>query len=410
MPHLAVAEGRQKRGDMLMSWLLVFSVGWLAIVVLLIARALRQQRDLRRLRVSDTIDPAMAPSVAVIVPARDEALNIAACMRSLLAQNYPWERMKLWVVDDGSTDGTGCILDRIAQGDTRVNLVTSPPLPPGWTGKAHACWMASRGIPLQFEWLCFIDADMRARPELLASAVGSAISEDLSLLSLAPRHELKSFAERLIIPCGLCFLGFRQDLRGARPDESEAVVATGQFFLVRRDDYDARGGHAAVRAEICEDIELARLFRISGRRVCLKDANSLLSTRMYTGWRTLWPGFAKNLTELLGGTGPAITAAVVSLVLVWGAVILPLLDLGACRAGSTAACLALFSALTASAAVLALHIACAVHLGIPFWYGCLFPLGYTIGAIMAFDSVRWQLRGDVSWKGRHYLRPRPGRP
>jgi chlorobactene glucosyltransferase len=107
---------------------------------------------------------------------------------------------------------------------------------------------------------------------------------------------------------------------------------------------------------------------------------------------------------------PHMAAAFVSIVLVWGAVALPMLDFDACRAGSAAACDALFPALAASAAIVALHVACAVHLGIPFWYGFLFPLGYTIGAIMTFDSVRWQVRGRVSWKGRQYLRPRPGRP
>lgn len=390
-----------------MSWLFGLSILWFATVVLLIARALRQRGRLETLPRAAGADARSAPSVAIIVPARDEARNIEPCLRSLLSQTYPGERTSIVVVDDGSVDGTGEIVQRVMETESRLSLLRSPSLPPGWTGKSHACWIAGQTVPPGVEWLCFIDADMRAEPELLASAVRSAMAEDIALLSLAPRHNLGSFAERLIIPCGLCFLGFRQDLRGTRPEHPD-VVATGQFFLARRSIYDSAGGHAAVRAEICEDLELARLIKRCGARVCMKDASGLLSTRMYTGWSTLWPGFAKNLTELLGGTGTAIAAAIASLVLAWAAVVLPVADAAACRSGEHAACAALVPAGLASAAMFALHVACALHLGIPPLYGFAFPAGYTLGAIMVFDSVRWRVRGRVSWKGRNYLLPRPG--
>ncbi|HEY3777662.1 MAG TPA: glycosyltransferase family A protein [Rhizomicrobium sp.] len=391
-----------------MSWLIGLSTLWLAVVVLLIARALRQRGRLETLLPASVGYPDCAPSIAVVVPARDESANIEPCLKSLLMQTYPKDRMSVVVVDDGSVDGTGEIVQRMMESERRLSLLRSPSLPPGWTGKSHACWIAGRTVPPDVEWLCFIDADMRAEPELLASAVSGAMAEDLALLSLAPRHTLKSFAERLIIPCGLCFLGFRQDLRGARPEHPD-VVATGQFFLADRNTYESAGGHAAVRSEICEDLELARLFKARGARVCMKDANSLLSTRMYTGWSMLWPGFAKNLTELLGGTGAAIGVALVSVVLAWAAVALPVADALVCRGGDHAACAALVPAGLASAAMVALHVACAVHLGIPPLYGLLFPAGYTVGAFMVFDSVRWRVRRRVNWKGRNYLLPRPGR-
>src|SRR5260370_13824189 len=48
--------------------------------------------------------PPDAPEVAIIVPARDEAHQIAACLRSLLSQDWP--RFKVICVDDRSADGT----------------------------------------------------------------------------------------------------------------------------------------------------------------------------------------------------------------------------------------------------------------------------------------------------------------
>ncbi|MGH6890101.1 MAG: glycosyltransferase [Rhizomicrobium sp.] len=391
-----------------MSWLIGFSVVWFATVVLLIARALGQRGHLDSLPAATDEDVRSLPPVAVIVPARNEAANIGRCLLALLAQTYPKDRISIVVVDDGSIDRTAEIVQAMAESEPRLSLLRCRSLPPGWTGKSHACWIAQREVPSKVEWLCFLDADMRAEPALLESAVASAHAEDLALLSLAPRHELGSFAERLIIPCGLCFLGFRQDLRGARPEHA-GVIATGQFFLARRGAYEAVGGHRAVRSDICEDLELARLFKKSGERVCMKDGGKLVSTRMYTGWSTLWPGFAKNLTDLLGGTGAAVAAASASLVLAWAALILPAVAAVSCATGRGGGCIALVPAALASAAMLALHVACAVHLNIPAAYGVLFPAGYTLGAAMVFDSVRWRLRGRVSWKGRTYLRPRPGR-
>ncbi len=89
----------------------------------------------------------------------------------------------------------------------------------------------------------------------------AAIGDDLDLLSLAPRHRLKSFAERLILPCGHYLLSFSQDLAKVQAPDSDDVTATGQFMLFRRGAYDAVGGHAAVHAAICEDLELARLHQ-----------------------------------------------------------------------------------------------------------------------------------------------------
>jgi chlorobactene glucosyltransferase len=128
----------------------------------------------------------------------------------------------------------------------------------------------------------------------------------------------------------------------------------------------------------------------------------LLSTRMYTGWRTLWPGLAKNLVDTLGGPVATLSVAVAAVTLAWAALVIPLVDLAGWLRGADGASSALIPALAASAAAAGLHIAATFYFRIPFWYGLLFPLGYTAGALMAFDSVRRRLSGRVSWKGRIY--------
>jgi len=382
--------------------LLLLSCLWLVLVVWLIARAVRQRNVLGRVTASTREPAAPAPEVAVIVPARNEAANIGPCVESLCAQEYPADCLSFIVADDDSTDATSAIVSALEEHDHRIKLLHPPPLPPGWKGKVHACCAGAAAAPDDAQWLCFLDADMRAAPRAIASAVQAASDRKLDLLTLAPRHELGSFAERLMLPCGLYLLGFYQDLERVQAPGSGQVVATGQFMLLRRSAYDAVGGHAPVRNEICEDVELALLMKRRGYRVLLMDGNLLLSTRMYTGWSTLWPGFAKNLIQLLGGPLRTLMTAPVVVVLAWAAVCLPLLDLTAVLHGSGGAPWALGLATLGTAAVLGLHIGGAVHFKIPWWYGLLFPLGYTAGAVMAFDSVRWRITRRVYWKGRVY--------
>jgi len=380
---------------------LLLSSIWLAVVIWLVARAFQQRGLLQSLKPAEPPPAAGAPKVAVIVPARDEAANIDRCLRSLVAQTYPARYLRIIVIDDHSRDGTFAIASALAQTCPQLTVLRSPPLPPRWVGKSHACWIGARAVE-STDWLCFVDADVWAEPALIASAVAAANAEALDLLSLAPRQELQSFAERLVMPCGLYLLAFCQDLRTVQARNSSEVTATGQFMLVRRAYYETIGGHAAVRAAICEDLMLARLLKRSGGHAILQDGRRLLSTRMYRGWATLWIGIAKNLSEMLGGPPRTIAIAAAAVALAWAAWLIPLRDALACAQGSSVGCVGLIPAALGSAAAFGLHIAGASYFGIPPWYGLLFPLGYSAGALIAIDSVRRRLSGRVSWKGRTY--------
>jgi chlorobactene glucosyltransferase len=381
---------------------LIFSSVWLAAVIWLIARAFQQRHFLPSLKPAQPPPAERAAKITVIVPARDEAGNIERCLRSFAAQTYPQSALRIVVIDDHSRDRTLAIATELAKHYPQLTVLRSPPLPPHWVGKSHACWIGARAVEEDADWLCFVDADVWAKPALIASAVAAASAEALDLLSLAPRQELQSFAERLVMPCGLYLLAFCQDLRTVQARNSAEVTATGQFMLVRRAFYDAIGGHAAVRGAICEDLMLARLLKRSGGHALLQDGRQLLATRMYRGWSTLWIGIAKNLSEMLGGPLRTIAIAAIAVALAWAAWLIPLIDGLNCAAGSWGSCVALIPASLGSAAALGLHIAGAAYFGIPPWYGLLFPLGYSAGALIAVDSVRRRLSGRISWKGRTY--------
>jgi chlorobactene glucosyltransferase len=372
------------------------------ITAWLILRSARQRGLLPRLVRAAPPTPAAAPLITVIVPARDEAANIGPCLQALVAQDYPAGRVRVLVIDDHSADATAAIVRGFAARHRHIPLIQAPPLPPRWVGKSHACWIGVRNVEPECEWLCFVDADVKITPGALSSALQAAFANRLDLLSLAPRQELQSFAERLILPCGLIILSFLQDLRQLQSRSGSDATATGQFMLVRHDAYEAVGGHAAVCSAICEDLELARRLKRSGRSVLLMGGDDLLSTRMYTGWRTLWPGFAKNLVDTFGGPLPTVAVATAAFLLGWAAFAIPALDFADWMHGVDDGAAALSLALAASGAAIGLHVAAMLYFRIPFWYGLIFPLGYTVGALMAFDSIRRRLSGRVSWKGRIY--------
>jgi len=369
----------------------------LLLEILLLLRAFRQRGALRLLTPRDA--PFGAPEVAVIVPARNEAANIGACLNSLTQQSYP--RLSIIAVDDESEDGTAEIVAAIARRNPSVTLLKSGPLQAGWTGKTQACWRGANAAPPEAEWFCFIDADMRAEPLLVASAVAEA-QLGLDLLSLAPRHRLLSFAERLMIPCGLYLLGFRQDLAKVQSARSGEASVTGQFMLIRLTAYLKVGGHAAVAGAICEDLELGRLLKRSGFTVLMMDGSRQISSRMYSGWSTLWPGFAKNVIDMFGGARSTLATATAAFLLSWCVVVLPFADAANCMHGSPGGCVALGLAVAAAGAAVGFHVAGAAFLGVPIWYGILFPVGYTVGGLIALDGLRRRSLGRISWKGRIY--------
>jgi chlorobactene glucosyltransferase len=378
---------------------LVLSCAWLALVIWLLVRAFNQRHLLRPL---PSGAPRVAPPITVIVPARNEEANVEHCLRGLFEQNYPASRLELLLVDDQSVDNTVSIALSFARRDRRLSVLRSPPPPPRWTGKSHACWIGARAASPETEWLCFLDTDVRPGPELLASAVAAAVCHGLDLLSIMPRQQLVSFAERLVMPCGFYLLAFCQDLQGLQAPDGADTTATGQFMLIRRGVYEVVGGHAAVHDVICEDLALARRIKQRKGHVGLRDGKQLVSARMYTGWPTLWEGVTKNLVDMLGGPVATMITALIVTVLAWAAWLIPGVGAAHCAAQTSGACLALAPALAAFVATIGFHIAGARHFLIPLWYGLLFPIGYTVGALMAIDSVRRRLCSRVSWKGRTY--------
>jgi glycosyltransferase involved in cell wall biosynthesis len=234
------------------------------------------------------LNPAANPEVSVIVPARNEEACLADCLRSLLSQDGP--TYEIIVVDDHSTDRTR----EIAEGFP-VRVITAEPLPKGWSGKCNAVWTGAKTAA--GKWLLFTDADTKHLANSIAVGLQEAKQFDAVLLSYSPRQEVHSFAERALMPVIFAELAKTYRPKDVCDPNSAAAAANGQYLLIRRDVYEAVGGHAAIATTILEDVELAKRVKKSGGRLQF-HVSDVLSTRMYRSFPEMWEGWTKNLALL----------------------------------------------------------------------------------------------------------------
>ena len=347
-----------------------------------------------------------APLVSVVVPARNEALNIGDCIASLTASAYP--NFEVIVVDDRSDDETARIVEGADPGNaTRLLLIRGEALPEGWYGKPWACWQGAQAA--RGELLLFTDADTVHRPELLAHAVCELRATDASMVSLVGDQVMGSFWERLIQPQIFVMIAMRypnpkrlftQPL--ADPDRWPEAIANGQFILVHRDDYQRVDGHRGVRGEVVEDLRLAQRFVASGHGLLLRGARQRFATRMYRSLAGLVEGWSKNLwtgsRQSVGGPLGAVLLplGVLSLLGLW---VVPPVVLAMGAAGWVNAPTAMWAAIATAIGGLFWAVASA-RMGAPWYYGLLAPLGtlVTVGILL-----RSAVRGRrIEWKGRRY--------
>jgi glycosyltransferase involved in cell wall biosynthesis len=240
--------------------------------------------------------PASLPSISVIIPAYNEALNIQACLQAVLQNELPPDRpLQVIVADDESTDNTAALAQAIAQTDSRVQVITVPPRPRTeiWRGKNWACTQAVAQATGEY-WL-FIDADVRLEPRAIATALTEAQTQQSDLLSLGPEIVCGCLSEWLVQPLMLSMIAIGFEFDGVNnPDDKDTAFAAGMFMLFRASAYRAIGGHAAIAADPLEDVGLAKRIKTSGFKLRYSLAKGVIKVRMYQNLAGLWEGWTKN--------------------------------------------------------------------------------------------------------------------
>ncbi|MCJ2133660.1 glycosyltransferase [Methylobacterium sp. J-026] len=335
-------------------------------------------------------DPGL---VSILIPARNEAGNIAATVRAALASAMV--PVEVIVGDDHSTDATPEIVRAIA--DPRLRLAAVPPLPEGWTGKNHACsHMAglARG-----RHLLFIDADVCLAPEAAASLAARARRTGAALVSGVPRQRVDTLGEKLTVPMiDFLLLGYLPVPLMRRLPDPSLGAACGQLILFETAAYAATGGHGAIRAALHDGVRLPRLFRAAGYRTDLVAAASLATCRMYQTFAQAWAGFSKNAHE---GMATPRALPVWTLLLGGGQLMPPLLVAAGLLGLAPPAALALASA--AFALSLATRGAITLAVRAPLATIPLHPAAVVVALAIQWNVLlRRERAGAATWKGRSY--------
>ena len=350
--------------------------------------------------------PGPAELISVIVPARNEARNIRRCVLALLAQTY--SNYEVIVVDDRSSDETPLILAALQQEHPdRLQVVASGELPPGWAGKPHALHMGVQQA--HGDWLCFVDADTFAAPDLLTAAFATAQAQQADLFTLLTSQELGSFWEKAVLPLVFTALSFGFPAEQVNDPRRPQAIANGQFILIRRSVYAAVGGHAAIRERIAEDKALAQQVKRHGYRLIVADGSRVASTRMYTRFAEIWEGWTKNIfLGMRDRLGLLLFGAFVGLV---SALLLPAWLLGSIfwflsagpQTGVASAALVMLQAFVLWAYLIYWRVRASLAFKISPLYAFTLPLGALIFTAMMFASAFKVLSGQgVTWKGRTY--------
>jgi chlorobactene glucosyltransferase len=384
----------------------VLTAIWVAWIVSVVVRF----ADSRRLSAYPKEPPQRPPLVSVIIPARNEARNIARCLRAALGATWP--AIEVIVVDDHSTDGTGEIARKLADDDAarhpgqppRVRVIDAPPLPAGWFGKQWACHTGAAAA--QGQILCFTDADTRHGAELLTRSVNAMRIRGAALFTVAGRQEMLTFWEKALQPFVFALMlsryGGVEAMSRSRTPRNK--IANGQFLLLTRAAYTQVGGHEAVRANVAEDLQLAQRLTALGLPVHMVLAEDHLATRMYTSLDEIRRGWRKNIYAAGRDTLPLgpVTRRILPFVFPIPALV-PLIPLGIFALGA-------LGVLGGGAIIFG---AVGGIVSLLFWIGVyaysgLNPLWglthYAAAAVFAWICVEAAWRGSrVEWKGRDYL-------
>ncbi|MCQ8774557.1 glycosyltransferase [Streptomyces telluris] len=382
-----------------LTWITVGSLA--AWVWLLLGQGFFWRTDVR---LPGRTPPAQWPSVAIVVPARDEAEVLPSSLPSLLAQDYPG-RAEIFLVDDGSSDGTGDLARALAAEHGGLPLtVDSPGEPgPGWTGKL---WAVRHGMALarartDAEYLLLTDADIAHAPDSLRELVSAARSGGLDLVSQMARLRVATAWERLIVPAFVYFFAQLYPFRWINRPGARTTAAAGGCVLLRREAAERAGVPDSIRQAVIDDVTLARAVRRTGGRIWLGLADRVDSVRPYPRLGQLWRMVSRSAYAQLRHNLLLLAGTVAGLAVVY------LAPPVAVVAGALTGEALLLTAGAAAWAVMAgTYVPMLRYYRQPLALAPLLPFTALLYLLMTVDSAVQHYRGrGAAWKGRTYARP-----
>ncbi len=336
--------------------------------------------------------PANPPRVSLLIPARNEQDNLEVLLPSLIAQDYP--DLEIIVLNDHSTDGTRAVADRFAATHPNLRAIEGGPLEPGWMGKPNACRQLAEAAA--GELLLFTDADTIWKPNGTSLVVKAFQSTGADALSAWPEQILQGNLSRLMQPfmawslVGLLPISLVPD-----PRFPDVVSANGQLIAFKRACFDKIHGFEAGRANVLEDMAMAKAVNRAGMRFWLLNGAGTVQCKMYSSSREVFSGFAKAAYTNLGSNPFALVAAIAAFFWFflgpWAWLISSLVNGSNPTWPLVAVFLSLFTRAVSD-----------VTFAYPPALALLQPLAVIAWAVIAVVSAWKHTTGRVRWKGRVY--------
>ncbi|MFF1921936.1 glycosyltransferase [Streptomyces sp. NPDC058221] len=354
-------------------------------------------------RLPDRVAPAHWPSVAIVVPARDEADMLPVSLPSLLAQDYPGAA-EIFLVDDCSQDGTGDLARALSvrHGGLPVTVASPGEPEPGWTGKL---WAVRHGIALARakdpEYLLLTDADIAHEPDSLRELVAAAGSGGFDLVSQMARLRVESVWERLVVPAFVYFFSQLYPFRWVNRAGTRTAAAAGGCVLLRTEAAARARVPESIRQAVIDDVSLARAVQDSGGRIWLGLADRVDSVRPYPCLADLWRMISRSAYAQLRHSPLLLLGTVLGLALVYLA---PPVTLAAGLLSGNAA--AAWAGGVAWAVMAGTYMPMLGYYRQSLWPAPLLPFTALLYLLMTVDSAVQHYRGrGAAWKGRTYARP-----
>jgi GT2 family glycosyltransferase len=339
-------------------------------------------------------EPEGLPRVVVIVPARNEAAKVGACLESLIAQDYAG--LRIVAVDDRSNDGTGEIMRGLAAASGgRMEVVRVEELPAGWLGKTHAMELAAGSAMAEggVEYLLFTDADILFRRDAVRRAVVLAEVERADHFVVLPTTIAKTRGEGMLLAyLQVMSLWAVRPWRVADAKAKRDAIGVGAFNMIRTDAYRQIGGFEALRMQVVEDLELGRRVKRAGLRQRVATARGLVSVHWAAGASGIVSGMTKNLFAVFHFRVSLLVAAALWIALFC---VGPVGMLGFAGMRWAGGC--------ALGAVVGLYVLSGRRSGIAWGYATGFPVAAAVVVYSMFRSMVVTLvRGGVTWRGTFY--------
>lgn len=382
------------------------AVAWIAVgslaawVWLLLCQGFFWRTDQR---LPGRADPERWPSVAIVVPARDEAAMLPVSLPSLLAQDYPGTA-EIFLVDDCSKDGTGDVARALSvrYGGLPVTVVSPGEPDPGWTGKL---WAVRHGMALARardpEYLLLTDADIAHEPDSLRELVAAAGTGGFDLVSQMARLRVASVWERLVVPAFVYFFSQLYPFRWVNRATGRTAAAAGGCVLLRTQTAVRAGVPDVIRQAVIDDVALARAVRRAGGRIWLGLAERVDSVRPYPRLTDLWRMVSRSAYAQLRHHPLVLLGTVLGLALVYLAPPVTLVA-GVLGAGPVAA----VAGGLAWAVMAGTYMPMLGYYRQSLWLAPLLPATALLYLLMTVDSAVQHYRGrGAAWKGRTYARP-----